>query len=447
MYLDRIEHTIVALATSEGSTIGIIRVSGKRAFFIAEQMTSRKQFAPFRATFTTLITSEGTPIDEAIVICFPAPRSYTGEDVVEFHVHGAGLHARSIVDMIVSYGVEPALPGEFSYRSIINGKRGLSDVSVIDELISTTDSTALFYQRKELLSRDVGKLLETLEEQWFHIRTLATAIIDFPEDIMEELPVQQLKSLLEKSKNQLYPILENSRKLSKYRGLNIVIAGKPNVGKSSLFNYFLRENRAIVTDVPGTTRDFITEQTTLFGDRITLIDTAGIRTTADSIEKEGIDLARRQIELADILIYVIDGNIGWTEDDDAIKQHLNHQTVLFAISKIDLIDHIPTVPVDTAIPISLKTGEGIENLSKKLYEAVAAHAPSKELPALTSRWYIRLLTSLVEQLNNFDDSLYEDVALFFHTVKDIHDTFLALLGKDIRDDIYDEIFSSFCIGK
>ncbi|MCK5808676.1 tRNA uridine-5-carboxymethylaminomethyl(34) synthesis GTPase MnmE [bacterium] len=446
MYFQRLNQTIVALASSEGSSIGIIRISGDEAISLALQLTGKRQFTPFKATLSVIFDKKKEPIDEAIVIAFPAPHSYTGEDVVELHVHGASLHAKKIVDYIISLGAYHARAGEFSYRSIINGKRTLTDVSVIDELISTESEMALSYQRKELVHHNISTLLEELEERWFNLRAVATALIDFPEDVDENIPPNTLKKVLDETKNAIKPIYENSLKLREYQGLRVVIAGRPNAGKSTLFNTLLKRKRAIVTEVAGTTRDFITETISLDNHMITLVDTAGIRESNDAIEKEGVTRATEQIKAAHIVLHLIDANLGWTEDNDKIQEGFNSDDTIYLLTKIDLLTSLPSLPYD-AVPISLKTGAGVDKLIAQLSQLLNNRAPAANLPAMTSQWQLELFETLLSQLEFFDTTRNEDVGLFFYHIKNIHDTFLSLLGKEMRDDIHEKIFSSFCIGK
>lgn len=446
MYFQRLESTIIALATAVGSTIGIIRISGENAFSLIKTVTHKQEFSPFKASLTTLFDSQNEAIDHAIVITFPAPNSYTGEDVVEVHVHGAALHAQKIVDYFITLGAEHAVGGEFSYRSIINGKRNLSDVSAIDELISTTSELALSYQRKELIHRNISSLLESLEREWFDLRALATAIIDFPEDVDIEIPKEKLEELLTRTKNSLTPIYQNSLKLREYQGLRVVIAGRPNAGKSTLFNKLLQQERAIVTNIPGTTRDFITEKISLDDHTVTLIDTAGIRESHDHVEKEGVLRAKNQIKGAHIVLHLIDSNIGWTEDDEDIKTNFSSNNTIYLLTKADMVTQPPKIPFP-AISTSFITNIGFEKLLTSFNSLLSKLSPSSSLPATTSHWHLKLFELLLSHLSHFDKNSYNDVGLFYYHIQNVHDTLLSLLGKDMRDDIHEEIFSSFCIGK
>ena len=303
--------TIAAIATPLGrGGVGVIRLSGPKAYAIAEQLTHKQLPAPRMAGFRQFCDADGSVMDEGIVLCFPNPHSFTGEDVVELQGHGGPVIQNALLARLLDLGASAAKAGEFSMRAFENGKMDLVQAEAIADLIDATSQAAARSAVRSLQGVFSTKI-NTVLEKLIHLRLHVEAAIDFPEEEIDFLADGKILALLDEVQDSVQAVQQSARQGQLLReGLQVVIAGKPNAGKSSLLNALAGHERAIVTDIAGTTRDVLHEKISLNGLPITLTDTAGLRETGDIVEQEGIRRAIKEIEQADLLLLVYDLNQG-----------------------------------------------------------------------------------------------------------------------------------------
>ena len=445
----QLHDTIAALATPSGrSGIGVIRLSGPQARSITEAMVRfRRQhkLQPWHASFGDLPGADGAIVDQVIVTYFAAPKSYTAEDVVEIACHGAPVVLRFCLEQACAQGARLAEPGEFTLRAYLNGRVDLPQAEAVRDLI---ESTTLYQARiaARQLEGSVSRRIRPIKEQLLDLIALLEAGIDFAED---DISVASSDEIL----RRLRPVREAISTLAAsfafgklvHSGLTLAIVGRPNVGKSSLFNRLLEQDRAIVTDIPGTTRDLVSETASIGGIPVKLVDTAGVRDSVDVVEKLGIERSYQAMADADLTIVVIDLSAPLAPDDLALIEHAVRQGVyLVAGNKCDL----PRVaePPLAFIPVSALTGEGIAELRDRIRPA----CPEEEGSGFITS--IRHETLLRESIEAFDNALkavefgipHEMLLLDLYAALRPID---AITGATTADDILNRIFSTFCIGK
>lgn len=456
--------TIAAIATPPGvGGIGVIRVSGPEAEGIA-----RRLFRPFRpissfashrlyhGRIVAPVTEE--TLDEVLVSFFRAPRSYTGEDILEINCHGGPLVLRSVLREALRAGARPAERGEFTKRAFLNGRLDLAQAEAVLDLITA--------RTREGLSAAVGRLegrlsgrIEAIRADIAGLLAGVEAAIDFSgEEGGPEMPGASLPAF-QSAIDGIAALAATGRRGRIFReGIGVVIAGRPNVGKSSLLNRLLGESRAIVNPVPGTTRDFIEEALDIRGIPVRLTDTAGIRPPEDAVEKEGIDRVREKMETADVLLVLLDGNLPLADGDREILRQAAGKPFLAVINKTDLPQRLQEETLRGLLPenapgpvrISAKTGEGIERLDEALHDLVL-EAPGEEEPEAMVAG-LRQQTSLektAESLARARDGLAgglppELVAL---EIRDALDALGEITGRTTPEEILERIFASFCVGK
>lgn len=454
------DDTITAICTPPGTgAVGIIRVSGPEALPIVSsifqsrtgQDISRKKWGMYSGC---VLEETEKIIDDVILLVMKSPHSYTGEDVVEIHAHGNMLILRSIIELLLKKGARIAGPGEFTKRAFLNGKIDLTQAeAVLDQIMAKT--------KKSLeLSRGMleGHLSRKIYEYSDHIRTILAwieAIIDFPE---EEIP----KELWYQSMSQLRAILEDMERLLATsekgkilrEGVIITLVGKPNVGKSSLFNAILQENRAIVSPYPGTTRDHLEEYVSLGGVPARLIDTAGLRETTEPIEKEGVERAWKAIENAHIVLFIVDAtNIN---DEDihlflSLKENIN-KTISLIINKTDL-NPTPQIPsplndnTTTIVYTSARTGFGIDKLEKELQTILLGEQEISEDVLLSHEHQKNSLQRAKKCIENCIHQKELSVELIAFELRESIHALGEITGETATEELLDIIFSSFCIGK
>ncbi len=461
--------TIVALSTPPGEgAIGIIRMSGPDALNIALKHFHYKgkrsnNLLPRKLTFGHLLDDDGIVIDEALVCYMPAPATYTKENLVEINVHGGITLIKSIINLLLSEGARLAEPGEFTKRAFLNGRIDLIQAESILAIIQAKSYKALQAAQKNLggfFSEKIRLILALLSEILIDIE----ADLDFYQDDLEdeltpyEIINAKVKALTE-AVEKLYEKGERGKILRD--GLKTVIAGRPNVGKSSLYNLFLGEERAIVSEIPGTTRDLLVEYIKIKGIPIEIIDTAGIHLKGDKnpIEKIGIKYSKKAIQEADLIIFILDASQGITEEDIWIYQDLiakKKGAILFIANKIDLGNKIDEKSLqkhfkaDGYIGLSVKTEEGLDRLEDEIEGLVFSGEASKDenLLVLQIRQE-KLLGKAKDYLHNALDSLEGGLPLDLISIdlRLLEDILSELLGENIREDVLDKIFGRFCIGK
>ena len=437
--------TISAIATPLGvGGVGIVRISGNKAFNIASKMFSNKISEPGKITHGWVVNN-GHKIDEVVVLPFKNPNSYTGEDVIEFQCHGGPKVVKEILDLTIKNGARLAQRGEFTKRAFLNKKMDLSQAEAVLDLIHA--KTSNFAQKSaNNLSGALAKEIKNIKSALFTLYSRIIAAVDFPEDVAEP-EYSYLKSEIEKNILQIGKILKNANASNIMRqGIKIAIAGCPNAGKSSLFNALLNLERAIVTEIPGTTRDIIQESIDIDGIPVTLIDTAGIRdnTNIDKVEAIGIEYTKNCVENADLILFLFDWSKGFDENDALIYEMIENKPHIKIASKADLAE----VSNPEAINISSKTGYNIEALKNKIKEAVVDNE-AMETEFVTNQRQQECLLNAQKALKNAliatNNGEIQDLISI-----DIKAALLALdeiTGEVITDEILENIFEHFCIGK
>lgn len=452
--------TIAAISTPVGEGgIGIVRLSGKDALAIADKIFSSKDSKKpsVFATYTThygWVANGKKIIDEVILTVMRAPRSYTREDIVEINCHGGIVALRAVLDLALEKGCRLAEPGEFTRRAFLNGRIDLSQAEAVLDIIRAKTDSALklgIEQLKGNLSKEINKIRKGLIELLAELE----ANIDFPEEGISRLNPADFKKKIMQIGAQFKAILE-SAKLGKVlrEGIHVVICGKPNVGKSSLLNALLRQERSIVTSVAGTTRDTIEEIIDIKGIPVRIVDTAGILEPRDLIEKKAVQRSRNQMELADLVILIFDGSKKISKDDEALVRKIKGKNAIAIINKIDLKQKIEKDKVLKAfghtIEISAKKNRNINLLEEAIADLVyKGRIWAPESVAVSNLRHITSLRQaqklIAEATNSLDNKLS-----FEYIAQDIKDALLCLddiLGRRPSEDLLDKIFSEFCIGK
>lgn len=443
--------TITAIATAHGvSSLSIIRVSGEEALKIAQKVSRQERLTPRYAHLTPLYNAEGTLIDQAIMIYFSAPRSFTGEDIIEFQCHGGMIVAEEVLSTVLSYGARLAEPGEFSKRAFLNGKIDMSEAEAISKLIEAKSVDAA-----KILARQMkGELRVFVEESRDALlKSLAYSEVmidyaeeDIPEDILETI-TNQLDTLT----GQINDIVDAShRRRGLIEGFKVAIIGKPNVGKSSLLNALLAYERAIVSDIAGTTRDTIEEQVRIGSHIIRLVDTAGIRESEDTIEKIGIERSISSVEDADVIIALFDGSRAYDNEDEQIVsmlENLENKYLIVAMNKSDLALQFDPSVLEKYDPVAVSAKKGFTHLTKKIEVLLDSIGEGEELMLVSAR-QIEAVENARDALEEAKTSLLSGELEFFsyhlqEAVKEI-----SSISKPFdSEEILDKMFGEFCLGK
>ncbi len=453
-----VNDTIAAISTPVGEGgIGIIRVSGALAIPIADSIFRKNRnggLLSHRFYYGTIVDpASAEPLDEVMVVIMRAPHSYTREDVLEIQCHGGYLLVQKVMELALRSGARLAEPGEFTKRAFLNGRIDLVQAeAVIDLIRSKTDvSLALArHQSEGLLSRRIAAAKEGIVTALAYIE----AFIDFPDEDIDCTGTARITDLIAASLDEIATLLDGFNEGRVLRdGVSVVIAGKPNVGKSSLLNTLLQEKRAIVTSVPGTTRDIIEEVVSIKGLPIKLLDTAGIRETVDQVEQEGVSRARDRLSSADLVLFVIDGSRPFTADDQAILSTLADLKFLLVSNKADLplSSGVPSDVAGNRLFISTQTGQGIEALKEEIYDSfIHGHAVDRrEYVTISQVRHRDALTRARDCLCRFTANFAAGFNLELLSI-DLREALCAVgevTGETTTDDVLDRIFSSFCIGK
>lgn len=438
--------TIAAIATPPGfGGVGIVRVSGPLAEQIAKQLV-KKPLQERQATYTPFYSETGDVLDHGIALLFKAPHSFTGDNVLELQGHGGPVVLNSVLSACVALGARLANPGEFSLNAFLNGKIDLTQAEAISDLIHASSQTAAQSAMRSLEGA-FSDTINTLLKSIIQLRMYVESAIDFPEEEIDFLSNSHVNKALSELITQLEAVLQDAKQgvLIK-EGVQVVIVGKPNVGKSSLLNLLSERESAIVTDVPGTTRDILTETIQIDGMPLHIVDTAGLRETDDLVEQMGVLRAKEALQKADLLLVVCDAR---TPDDIPVEidDMLGDMPYLRVYNKQDLLAK-KALRIDDAVYLSAKTGEGLGELKKRLHRLAGYQAQTEGQFIARTRHVeaikkaLALLKTGQAQLNQHQagELLAEDLRLTQASISDI-------TGQFSSDDLLGEIFSNFCIGK
>lgn len=444
--------TIVAVSTGASSgAISIVRLSGKDAISIADKLFSSKKTtkpSSFEPRYLTLGTISTPGFNEqAMCVVFKAPKSYTGEDMVEFQCHGGTQISSGIAHECIKLGARMATNGEFTKRAFMNGKMSLSSAEGMMDMINA-ESDAEIRAGYNLLSGSLSKLASHTQTELTDILSEIEVSFDYPEETIEYITKSKVKERLEALAIEIDKILKTAStgKLIK-SGINVLIVGKPNVGKSSLLNKLLNHERAIVTDVAGTTRDTI-EDTFLLGDtKVNLIDTAGIHETDDKVEKIGVDKAKNLMSQADIILFLVDTSRPFSGEDEEIYSSIQGKNFVVVKTKSDLDDKL-NKHFENEIEISTLTGDGVENLKNKILElAKMSNIPADSIIITNERHkdaLSRTLENINSAINNINNQTLDLVSI---SIKQAYLDVGEITGNTTSEDIIDQIFKKFCLGK
>lgn len=444
------EDTIVALATPPGrGGVGIVRISGTKALSIALQLNTNKDLKPRLATYCSFYDSQHQIIDQGIMLYFKAPHSFTGEDVIEIQGHGAPVVLDLLIKECVLLGARLARPGEYSERAFLNDKIDLTQAEAIADLIHSSSQVAARMALRSLQGEFSHKI-SLIHEQLIHLRLYVEAAIDFPEEEIDFLNDGKVALLLQRVLDDLDDIRNKTTQGAIVReGLSVVIAGRPNAGKSTLINALAGKDVAIVTEVAGTTRDVMREHILLDELPLHIIDTAGLRDSEDLVEQEGIRRAWQELKQADCILLVVDLKKPEQHQEliTEMKELLPPSVPLISVfNKIDALNR-PVSSDDYSVSLSAKTGEGIDELKKIIKKAVGYHPTEGQF--LARRRHLQALDATKNLLLTGQKQLQEHRAgeLLAEDLRIAHQTLGEITGEFTSDDLLGRIFSSFCIGK
>ena len=450
-----LQDTIAAVASGDNGAIGIIRLSGSQSFSILKTIFHPKndksidKIESYKMTFGVLQFNNQL-IDEVLVVLFRNPKSYTGEDMVEISAHGGQYNLNRILNILLSLGARLAEKGEFTKRAFLNGKMDLTRAEAINELIQANNEYSHASSVNQL-SGSLYQYLQDIKKKFIEIRAYFDVHLDYPEEDLQETDFTQFRDYFKKLQDEFkihLKHLETSRLFQK--GLDIVIAGKTNVGKSSLLNYLLQTERAIVSDEQGTTRDVVKEQMFLKNLPISIFDTAGLKIDDSHIDKKAISLTYQYINKAHFVIIMVDAAQPWNEYDKNLLDYVQKQNKNFIIliNKIDLPRLLKIdLPVDS-LEISLKEKINLKKIENFLYSHITEEK-AKENFFVFSKRYEELFKKILEDIDKLIQSLYINKVydMILYDLEDVFKNIDLLTGKVTNEDILDEIFGQFCVGK
>ncbi len=461
--LKNIEDTIAAISTALGQGgINIVRLSGARALEIADQMfVAKNKIQPSKLKTYTLrhgwITDQdGKFIDEVLLTVMRAPHSYTCEDVIEISCHGGVVAVQAILSRALDLGARLAEPGEFTKRAFLHGRIDLTQAEAVLDIIQSKTEEFLRVSQNQLKG-ELSQELEVIREQLMNAYTEIEAIINFPEDDIEAKGREQLLASLRADLGRVQGLLESSNQGRILKeGIKIVLCGKPNVGKSSLLNVLLKQPRAIVSDMAGTTRDTIEETAQIRGIPFQLVDTAGILEPRDLIEEEAVKRSRMSIKSADLILFILDNHEPFSTEDEHLLQMLKEQNVLIVLNKSDLLSKIDQQNLQkkldnrNILKVSALHKTGITELEEAIVASVLQGTTLHTQGILISNLrHIQSLKICLENLQKAEEILTQRLSLEFASeeIKSAINALDSITGRNIDEDLLERIFSEFCIGK
>ncbi len=441
--------TIVAIATANGiGSISIVRISGLNALEIAIRISKKTTFQPRLATLTSLYDTNNEVIDEALVIYFKAPFSFTGEDVIEFQCHGGFAIANMIINEALKYGARIANPGEFSKRAFFNNKIDLTKAEAISKIIEARSEDAVKLLARQLKG-ELTNFVNEIREDLLFMLAYTEVSIDYAEDDLPKDIFEQIKSKMEKIIVKLSNTLEASRRREgMIEGFKIAIIGKPNVGKSSLLNKLLNYDRAIISDIAGTTRDTIEESVRIGTHIIKIVDTAGIRDASDIIEKIGIEKSIQAINEADIVIALFDNSKICDDEDEKIIgliEKNSDKQIIKVLNKSDLQNQFNKHKIDNFIELSTK--ENINPLVKNIEIILDSNTHSDEMTLISKRQILSVENTLYNIRASEEPLLRGELEFFAHFITEALENISTITRPYENDQMLDIMFGEFCLGK
>ena len=444
--------TIVALATPPGvGALAIVRISGKDSVSIVDKIFKGKSKLSECDSHTIhygKIFSSEELIDDVLVSIFKNPNSYTGEDSIEISSHGSPQIIQKIIEALLKYNVRNAEPGEFTKRAFLNGKLDLTQAEAVADIINARTEASLRGARNQLDGL-LSKKIDNLKTKLVNVLSLLELELDFSEEGLEFVAKENVLSLVEQIKDEISYLISTFRFGKVIRdGINVAIVGEPNVGKSSLLNYLLKESRAIVSKKPGTTRDIIKEEVFIDGFLVRLFDTAGIRDTSDEIENEGVSRSWAAVKEADIIIFLNDIELGLSKKlADYLSEHFESERIIVVFNKVDKLHDFSFI---NGIKISALSGYGISDLVSEIkFRTLGTINYSEKSALISSQRHFIALNSSLNCLNTLEQSIQKDLSEEYLAV-DIRtavDFLNEIIGVVTSEDILNNVFKNFCIGK
>ena len=455
---------IAAIATGHSPTaIGIVRVSGQGCFACCDRVFRAFNGSPFsqqtprNMVFGEMLDAQGRVIDQGLAVRFPGPRSYTGEDSAEFHCHGSPVVLRELLSALFAAGARQAKAGEFTRRAFLNGQLDLTQAEAVIDLIDAETASAA---RNAAAQLDGGlrRALEPIQDALLDITSRFYAVVDYPDEDIEDVKPEQVAEALSSAEKQLSSLLATCQRGKVLKsGVRTAIVGRPNAGKSSLLNALAGYERAIVTDIPGTTRDTVEESVLCGGVLLRLIDTAGIRDTEDVVEQKGVERSRKALESADLVLAVVDGSVPLTDEDlEVLRLAAENPRWIAVFSKCDLWDTkahsvgiIGSPAPAASVTLSSVTGEGLGDLENAVAALFPAGDPKEAGSLLTDQRQEEAVRRARDAVRRAKDALENGLTpdAVLTDAEEALDSLGELTGRTAKEEIVSRIFSRFCVGK
>ena len=457
------DDVIAAISTPVGTGgIGIVRLSGAESLQVADRVfvspsgKSVTSFPSHTIHYGHVVGRDGAVIDEVMLTVMRAPKTYTREDIVEINCHGGNVVVGMVLQAVIDAGARLADPGEFTQRAFVNGRIDLSQAEAVMDVIDAKTEAGVSYSLNQL-SGSLSKKYQGIDDELLHLLTYIDAALDYPEYDVEEVTEQELDQNIHHMIDEIDELLQSAKVGKVVRdGIDTVILGEPNVGKSSLMNKLLHEEKALVTNIPGTTRDTIEDYLNIGGVPFHIIDTAGIRETDDVIERMGVERAKQMVNQAELVLYIEDVSRETSNGDQKWMSLLEGKKVLHIYNKSDLIDENDQASLKdhlsgNQIVLSVKSEEGIQTLKHKMVEmAVGSDSVvRKDDPIVSNVRHISLLKQVRQNLESALESMAMGMSVDIVAIdlKDALDNLRKITGQSLGDDIIDQIFANFCLGK